>query len=129
MFHLHQSAGRYLGVDLYSVQLQHDLRRLSVGLQLPRGQVHTRALGKAEHEHRPFAGAEKDDRPVSARSALTPPRDSLLHDAATQIGIYQAVFGSTDGVNQGGIGDVLLAGKLLEPAVLEDAQGRAPVSV
>lgn len=61
--------------------------------------VRPRALCEAVHEDRTISLPEYNDRPMSSRSSLPRPRDPLLNDAATEIGIDLPSFGPCHGLH------------------------------
>jgi hypothetical protein len=62
-----------------------------------------------------------NDHAISARPSFALPRDSLLDETATEVGIKQATLGSGDCLAQTFVGDPFLPGKPREPSGFEDA--------
>lgn len=80
-------------------------RRLLVGRQLDRARVGIVALGDAKIDNGPLRVTEEDQRAIAARLSSALAGNTLLDEAATELGVDQAAIGLINRRDQRRIAD------------------------
>ena len=86
--------------------------------------VGSHALGESVDEEGALSLPIQDDGAVTAGFALTRACDPLFQNTTAEIGIDLALLGTSDGIHQNGVRDLVLSSKQLEPCILEDPHNR-----
>jgi hypothetical protein len=104
------------------IHSKHLVRQKAERLQLVPPKVTPATLREPEDEETPFAPAKEQDRAKPAGAALSLPCDTLLEDAAAEVGIDRTSFSAVNGIAQGCIRYSLAFGEASEGLGLERAQ-------